>query len=112
MFKVVLPNVMEVGGLSVTERPVTWTPELLVIVPSKSTRIPSPPPTATTATEHSLVMFKGPGATWQLAGNVVAGGTIQEVLAGEMAVPPELVALTVAVFGVVSEADEVLKLPL
>jgi len=112
LFNVVVPRVIEVVGLSVTLRPVTCTPEWLVTTPSKSTRISSTPLTGTTATEHSLVKSKGPGAGVQTFGSCVFGDTIHEALAGEIAVPPELVALTVAVFPSVLDADVVRKSPL
>jgi hypothetical protein len=108
----VVPSVIEVAGLSVTVRPVTCTPELLVILPLKSTRISSTPLTGAMATVHVLSMANGPGCGVQTEGSVVAGGTIQEALAGEIAVPPVLVALTVAVFGIVDETADALKLPL
>src|SRR5882724_12960775 len=57
-------------------------------------------------------MANAPGLGMQDAGSPACGDTIQEALAGEIAVPPELVALTVAVFGCVDEADVVLNLPL
>src|SRR5436309_8004145 len=103
---------MVVAGSSVTDRLAICTPELLVTVPEKSTRISSTLPTGTTATVHDLSIANGPGAGEQLFGSTVAGGTIHEALAGETAMPPVVVALAVAVFGCVFDADDAWKYPL